>query len=109
MKNLFIISEEERKKILNLHENASNKKYLSEQQTTGTTATAQNNQGVMVNFNGTNITVSYGDKSYTTDGTKTLNDVRAMFPGQFPLPTEKPNLETQNVPDTGLPSPPPSV
>jgi peptidoglycan hydrolase-like protein with peptidoglycan-binding domain len=35
MKNLFIINEEEKNRILNLHETATNRHYLSEQQTTG--------------------------------------------------------------------------
>jgi peptidoglycan hydrolase-like protein with peptidoglycan-binding domain len=35
MKNLFIINEEEKNRILNLHETATKRHYLSEQQTTG--------------------------------------------------------------------------
>ena len=35
MKNLFTINEEEKNRILNLHETATKRHYLSEQQTTG--------------------------------------------------------------------------
>jgi len=102
MKKLFVISENEKNRILNLHENASNKISLKEQSTTGIT---QNKQVVSITFDGTNIVASSGDKTFPVDGNKTLNDIKGMFQFNFQkLTPEKPELSNQNVGDTTLPN-----
>jgi|LakMenEpi03Aug12_release.lakeMendotaPanAssembly.Ray.scaffolds.fasta_scaffold664859_2 hypothetical protein len=92
MKKLFNITEEERKKILNLHENAANKQYLVE--------------GITINFDASGkMTATDGKNTVPVDGTKTLDQIKAMFPGMTPLQKQAPApLQTQNVQDTQISS-----
>jgi hypothetical protein len=113
MKKLFNITEEERKKILNLHESATSKQYLSEQSTTAATTPVPTNQtntptiSLTIDSNG-NFTATYGGKKQTFKPENTLKQVKdVFFPGfQYKtLQSDKPKeLAASNEPDTSLPN-----
>jgi hypothetical protein len=111
MKKLFNITEEERKKILNLHESATSKQYLSEQ--ASPTPNQPNTQSISLSVDSSgNFTATYAGKTQTFKPENTLKQVKDVF---FPaaskgfqyqkLQSDKPKeLTASNEPDTSLPN-----
>ena len=101
MKNLFIITEDEKKRILGLHEDATKRQYLKESITINTAD------------NGT-VTATDGTVTINIDSNKTIQQINALIqqkrqtqkvptPGTVPLQKQAPApLQNQDVADTNL-------
>ena len=79
MKNLFIINEEEKKRILNLHESASKRHYLSEQQYRST-----NQDGTIMVVDNTGKPV----RTYNASTDSDLEEYSSRFSGQGSKPIQ---------------------
>ena len=74
MKNLFLISEEDRNRILNLHENATKRQYLTEQTAPNPQADAGTIRRELDKFNSDEQAIVDIIKNYTKDNFKSLLD-----------------------------------
>lgn len=94
MKNLFIINEEEKKRILNLHESASKRYYLSEQEYKSTIDGIQ----MVVDKDGKQ------KRSFNSDTDENLVDWSSRFSGQGSKPVQ-PKKATDPIPVKQTPCP----